>query len=72
MKVWKNVQRAVFDRATCEVGCKTGTELLDEAEMLQRVVMMEAACVVLSGRCCAGLCRERWRSRALMNVSCYI
>lgn len=57
MKVWKIVQRAVFDRAVVlsvklwEVGREAGRELLDGAEMLQRVVLMEAACVVLSGRC---------------------
>lgn len=57
MKVWKIVQRAVFDRAAAvpsvklslwEAGGGAGRKLLDGAETLQRVVLMEAACVVLS------------------------
>lgn len=76
MKVWKIVQRGVFDRAAVpsvklfiwEAGGGAGRKLLDGAETLQRVVLMEAACVVLSGRCSAGLCRECWRSGVLINV----
>lgn len=56
MKVWKIVQRAVFDRAVVpiaklslrEAGGGAGRKLLDGAETLQRVVLMEAACVVPS------------------------
>lgn len=65
MTVWEIVQRAAFDRATLpgvrlflwEAG---GGGLLDGAETLQRVALVEAACVVLSGRRSSGLCcRER-------------
>ena len=72
MMVGKIVQRAAFDMAVrlgvklflCEAE-ETRRELLDGAETLQRVVLMEAACVVLSGRCSARLCRERPEVHAL-------
>lgn len=57
MKLWKIVQRAVIDRAVvpgAELFLRR--KLLDGADVLRRVVLMQAACVVLSSRRSAGLC----------------
>lgn len=72
MKVWKIVPGAIV--AGCDaVSVESGRRSRGESsgmELVQRVVLMQAACVVLSGRRSAGLCRESWRSRVLIIVSC--
>lgn len=72
MKVWKIVPGAVV--AGCDaVSVESGRRSRGESsgmELVQRVVLMQAACVVLSGRRSAGLCRESRRSRVLIIVSC--
>lgn len=46
----------------CSAFCGERVAEPGESSRMQRVVLMEAACVVLSGRCSAGLCRQCWRS----------